>query len=222
MRAMLAAVLLGCALLLAPQPAANANPPTCPPACDQIPAAAWPDTWSLPLDGVYHWPALAPLAAPVQGPRFRFEELCASPPVPDDPRAYAVAARTVAAQPDGQWQLQAQIVHWRGETWRGGQLASAAFDAAVAALRACQATAPVFSPSITAAEPNRVAAVIAGPVIARQFLLVDPASSTIAELVFWRNAAGWPPAPGWPAVREDQVLDAMADPLCRAYLGSCG
>ena len=109
-------------------------------------------------------------------------------PCANDPRAYAVAARAVAGQPDGQWQVQAQIVHWRGETWRGGQLASAAFDAAVAALRACQVTAPQFSPSITTAEPNRMAAVISGPVVVHQYLLVDPRSSTISELVFSHNA----------------------------------
>lgn len=222
MRAMMAAVLLSCALLLAPQPTAAAQPTTCPPTCDQIPAAAWPDTWSLPMDNVYHWPALDALAVPVRAPRFKFEELCASPPVPDDPRAYAVAARAIAGQPDGQWQLQAQIVHWRGETWRSGQLAAAAFDTAVATLRACQGSAPQLSPSITTAEPNRLAAVLAGPVIARQFLVVDPANSTIAELVFWRNAAAWPPAPAWPTLPDVQVFDAMSDPLCRAYLGSCG
>ena len=222
MRALMAAVLLGCALLLAPQPAATAEPSTCPPACDRIPSAAWPDTWSLPLDPVYHWPALVNLAVPTPAPRFKFEELCASPPVPDDPRAYAVAARAIAGQPDGQWQLQAQIVHWRGDTWRAGQVATTVFDTAVAALRACQATAPLLSPSITTAEPHRAAAVLAGPVIVRQFLLVDPANSTIAELVFWRNAAGWPPGPAWPAMPDTQVLDAMSDPLCRAYLGSCG
>ena len=142
--------------------------------------------------------------------------------MPNDPRAYAVAARAVAGQPDGQWQVQAQIVHWRGETWRGGQLASAAFDTAVAALRACQVTAPQFSPSITTAEPNRLAAVISGPVVAHQFLVVDPRSSTISELVFSHNAGSGPPAARWPAVPDAQVLDAMAGPLCAAYLGSCG
>ena len=222
MRVMLAGLLIGCALLLAPPPMAHSGPQTCPPTCDQIPASAWPDPWSLPLDATYHWPVLGDLAVPVVAPRFWFEELCASPPVADDPRAYAVAARAVAGQPDGQWQVQAQIVHWRGETWRGGQLASAAFDAAVAALRACQVTAPQFSPSITTAEPNRMAAVISGPVVARQFLLVDPRSSTISELVFSHNPASGPPAVRWPAVPDAQVLDAMAAPLCGAYLGSCG
>ncbi len=222
MRVVLTGLLIGWLLLLAPAPAAHAVPPTCPPTCDQIPTSAWPDPWSLPLDSTYHWPVLGELAVPVVAPRFRSEELCASPPVADDPRAYAVAARAVAGQPDGQWQVQAQIIHWRGETWRGGQLAGAAFDSAVAALRACQVTAPPFSPSITTAESNRMAAVISGPVVARQFLVVDPRSSTISELVFSYNAASGRPAVRWPAVPDAQVLDAMAAPLCGAYLGSCG
>jgi hypothetical protein len=220
MRVMLAGLLIGCTMLLAPPPMAHSGPPTCPPTCDQIPAAAWPDPGSLPLDSTYHWPVLGELAAPVVAPRFRFEELCASPPVPNDPRAYAVAARAVAGQPDGQWQVQALIVHWRGETWRGGQLAGAAFDTAVAALRACQVTAPQFSPLITTTEPNRMAAVISGPVVAHQFMVVDPRSSTISELVFSHTAGSGPV--WWPAIPDAQVLDAMAGPLCAAYLGSCG
>lgn len=222
MRVVLVGLLIGCVLMLAPPPRAHSVPQTCPPTCDQIPASAWPDPWSLPLDSTYHWPVLGELAVPVIAPRFRFEELCASPPLIADPRAFAVAARAIAGQPDGQWQVQAQVVHWRGETWRGGQLAKAAFDAAVAALRACQVTAPQFSPSVTNAEPDRMAAVISGPMVAHQFLLVDPRSSTISELVFSYKAAGGPPAIRWPAVPDAQVLDAMAAPLCAAYLGSCG
>ncbi len=222
MRGVLAGLLLGCALLVAPPPTARATPPTCPPTCDQIPAWSWPDPWSLPLDPVYHWPVLDDVAFGVQAPRFMFEELCASVDVPDDPRVYAVAARAVAGQPDGQWQVRAQIVHWRGEVWRGGQLAAAVFDTAVATLRACQATAPQFSPSITTAEPNRMAAVFSGPVIAHQFLLVDQRNSTISELVFSHTAATGPPAVPWPAVPDTAVFDAMSAPLCRAYLGSCG
>ena len=222
MRVMLAGVLFGCAVLLAPVPAAFAVPQTCPPTCDQIPASAWPESSSLPLAAIYHWPALGDLATWVTAPRFRFEELCATPPVLGDPRAFAVAARAVAGQPDGQWQLQAQIVHWRGETWRGGHLAGAVFDAAVAALRSCQLTAPQVSPSLTTAAPDRMAAVISGPVVAHQYLLVDPRSSTISELVFSYNAAAGTPWVPWPWVPDEVVFDAMAAPLCAAYLGSCG
>ncbi len=216
MRAMIAALFLGLALLSAPR--AEAQPQTCPPDCDVIPASAWPDHWSLPLGA--DWPVLAEVAVPSDpsvAPRFRFEELCESPPVPADPRTFAVASRAAAGGPDGQWQLQAQILHWRGETWRGGELANLVFDTAVATLRGCRP-----SPVVNTAEWDRVAATISGPVIAQVYLLVDPRSSSISELVFTQK----PPPVGmpapWPEVADGQVLDAMAGPLCAAYLGSCG
>jgi hypothetical protein len=211
-------VLLAAAAVITvvPRPAA-AEPETCPPVCDRIPASAWPNPRALPLDDSYRWPGPAQLATPASPPRFRFEELCAGP-VPPDPRVFAVAARALAARPRGEWQLQAQVVHWRGETWRGGQMATAVFDAAVRALRACQMSAPGFSPSLTTALPDRMAAVISGPVVVHQYLLVDPRSSSIAELSF--SAEGGPAQ--WPIVPDDQVFGAMAAPLCAAYLGSCG
>lgn len=221
MRLMLAGLLMCSALAIWPAPAAHAVPETCPPSCDIIPATAWPLPATLPLDSTYHWPVLSGVAQQVGSPRFLFEELCATAPRFDDPRSYAVAARAVVGRPDGQWQLRAQVVHWRGETWRGGQLATSSFDAAVAALRACQATAPQFSPSITNAEPNRLAAVISGPVIVHQYLVADPRNSTISELAFSTTGGGAPPVP-WPLVPDTQVLDAMTAPLCAAYLGSCG
>jgi hypothetical protein len=215
-QAVMMAVLVAAGLTIAlPTPAA-AEPETCPPVCDRIPDSAWPDSRSLPLDDTYRWPALPPLAAPANPTRFRFEELCAAPSPPDQ-RVFAVAARALAGRPGGEWQLQAQVVHWRGETWRGGELANAVFDAAVRALRACQATAQ-FSPSLTTALPDRIAAVISGPVVLRQYLLVDPRSSTIAELAFTAERG----STRWPIVTDDQVFAAMAAPLCAAYLGSCG
>lgn len=219
MRVLLAVLVLGAALIRLP--VAGAQPETCPPQCDRIPASAWPDPWSLPLDPTYRWPALADIAAPVVAPRFASEELCASPPSPD-PRAFVVAARAVAVRPDDQWQLQAQILHWRGETWRGGELANAVFHTAVTALRSCQVTAPGVSPSLTTAEPDRIAAVISGPVVAHLYLLVDPRSSTISELVFTHDADAPTGPPPWQTVPDEQVLDAMSAPLCAAYLGSCG
>ena len=47
--------------------------------------------------------------------------------VPQDPRAWAVGARATVMHPDGQWQLQAQILHWRGDTARGGAIAASVF-----------------------------------------------------------------------------------------------
>ncbi|WP_176704277.1 ATPase [Mycobacterium malmoense] len=201
---------------------AHAEPQACPPVCDQIPDSAWIQRRAVPLDPVYNWPALAGLATQLTGtapgPRFRFEELCATPAVPRDPRDSAVAARATVPHPGGQWQLQAQILHWRGDTASGGAIAASVYSSAVAALRSCQQRAPQQSPSITSDETNRMAAVISGPVVMHTYLVAHPASSTISELTLWSVG---PPQVPWPAMADDPVLNAMAAPLCDAYIASC-
>ena len=116
-----------------------------------------------------------------------------TPPVPDDPRSFVVAARAVVPQPEGQWQLQVQVMHWRGETWRGGQLAADVFDKAVAALRGCQLTSPLTSPSLTTDTTNRVAAVVSGVLpgqaVLHEYLLVNPLNSTVVEVAMWATTA---------------------------------
>ena len=221
---MLATVLAACGLVIAPNPVgpAYAQPMDCPPTCDRIPDSAWIEPTAIPLYPIYRWPRLAGVAVTVTDPHFRFEEGCRTPPVVDDARRYAVAARAVVPQPPGQWQLQVQVLHWRGETWRGGETALATFRAAVTSLRTCQLTAPLASPSLTTDSPERMAAVVSGLLpgqqILHQYLSVHPRSSTLVEVAMW---AVPPPRVGWPSVPDAQVLDAMATPLCRAYIDSC-
>jgi hypothetical protein len=224
MRLMVAAVVAALGLAIAPGAIgpAHASPGACPPNCDQIPNLAWIDPSQLPLYSTYHWPGLPGVAVTAANPRFRFEEACSSPPVPDDPRGYAVASRASVPQPDGQWQLQVQVLHWRGDTWQSGQLASAVFDKAVAALRGCQLTSPLTSPSLTTDDTNRMAAVISGvlpgQLVLHEYLLINPDNGTIVEVAMW---ASTPPRVDWPTVPDGQILDAMAAPLCKAYIGSC-
>ena len=133
MRLVLSAVLAlaGCALSTsAGAPPAGAEPYNCPPACNSIPASAWIVPSAIPLDDHYGWPEPAGLSVRVPSPRFRFEELCATTPAAADPRGYAVTEQAVVVNPPGQWQLQVQVLHWRGETWRGGQLVADTFAAA--------------------------------------------------------------------------------------------
>ena len=141
--------------------------------------------------------------------------MCGTPPVPDDPRGYAVAARAVVPQPDGQWQLQVQVIHWRGETWRGGQLRLGVFDKAVAALRGCQLTSPPASPSITTDAPDRMAAVISGVLpgqaVLHEYLLVHPLNSTVVEVAMW---ASTPPRVDWPAVPDRAGASTPWTPRC--------
>ena len=216
--ALTAAVAVASGLLFAPALPAEPTGGTCPPACNRIPDVAWIAPAAIPLDAHYGWQPLAGLAVTARTPRFRFEELCGSGLAAQDPRNYSVAEKSVITNPAGQWQLQAQILHWRGETWRGGELARGAVAAAAAALRACQQTNPGASPSLTLDEPERLAAVISGPVILHQYLLADPVSSTVTELALWSAA---PPAMPYPTLSDSVVLDSLAAPLCAAYLGSC-
>jgi hypothetical protein len=217
MRMALTTVLVASTVALAPpvsaEPAGN-----CPPVCNRIPETAWIAPSSIPLDSVYAWPKLAGLAVTARAPRLRFEEVCGIPPLPGDPRNYAVAERVSVSNPRGQWQLQAQVLHWRGETWLGGELAQGTFAAAVQSLRDCQAGNPAASASMIVDEPDRFAAVISGPVVLHEYLVADPVNSTVTELALWSEGPAQTP---WPAVTDTAVLDALGAPLCTAYIGSC-
>src|SRR5215469_18621659 len=98
--------------------AAHADPETCPPVCDRIPDTAWVPSSGIPLNSAYRWPSLPGVAVSMTGtatPRFRFEEVCATPAFPQDTRNSAVASRATVTNPQGQWQLQAEELHWRGD-----------------------------------------------------------------------------------------------------------
>jgi hypothetical protein len=224
MRLVLAATLFASGLLVtcvSSSGFAVADPETCPPVCDKIPDTAWISSSAIPLNATYHWPSPVGSAVPMTGgatPRFRFEEVCATPAFPQDTRNSAVASRVVVDKPQGQWQLRAEVVHWRGDTARGGQIATSVFDVAAAALRGCQLGASGESPSVTVDEPNRLSAVVSGPVIMHTYLLAHPGNSTLSELTLW---ASDPVQLPWPIISDAQVLDAMASSLCAAYLGSC-
>jgi hypothetical protein len=219
-RLLLALVVATCGLVIAPNTPAVAVPGVCPPICDSIPDSAWIAPTAVPLDPAYHWPGLAGLAVRAPVPRFTFEEMCASPPIIGDARDYSVAWQATVLNPPGQWQLRVQIVHWRGDTAHFGPTATDTLEQARTRLRECQVTAPSASPSITTSDPLRLAAVIsvAGQRVIHQYLLAHPSSSTVVELAMWSTL---PPLVPWAAVPDAQVLDAMAAPLCDAYLGSC-
>lgn len=204
--------------LLAAAPASAEPASTCPPACNRIPESAWIAPAAVPFHSVYAWPQLSGLAVTARQPRFAFEVLCGTPAVAGDPRAYVVAERSEVSSPDGEWHLRAQILHWRGETWRGGQDAATTFAAAVSALAACQETNATASASLTVEEPDRLAAAVSGPVVMHEYLVADPVTSTVTELALWSQG---PARTSWPAVTDTAILEAMAAPLCTAYIGSC-
>ena len=224
MRLVLAPTLIAGGLLVAcvfSSGFAVADPETCPSVCDKIPDTAWISSSAIPLNATYQWPSPAGSAVSMTGgatPRFRFEEVCVTPTFPQDTRNSAVVSRVAVDKPQGQWQLRAEVVHWRGDTARGGQSATSVFDVAAAALRGCQLGVSGESPSVTLDEPNRLSAVVSGPVIMHTYLVAHPENSTISELTLWSSE---PPQVPWPVTSDAQVLDAITSPVCAAYIGSC-
>lgn len=222
MRLVLATLLIAAGLVVGcASSVAHADEETCPPVCDRIPDTAWISSTAIPMNSTYRWPSLAGAAVAMTGtatPRFRFEEVCATPAFLQDTRNSAVAARATVTNAAGQWQLQAQVLHWRGDTARGGDDASSVIGVAAAALRGCQLGAAGESPSLTVDEPNRLAAVISGPVVMHTYLAAYPENSTISELSLWSSES---PQVPWPVISDAQVLDAMTSPVCAAYIGSC-
>jgi hypothetical protein len=218
-RLMLAMALTVCGLAFTPV-VARSVPGACPPICNAIPDAAWIESSSIPLFPVYRWPGVAAVAVTSTKPRFEFETWCASPVPADDPRDYAVAARAVVPNPAGQWNLQVQVIHWRGDVVTGGRVALEALEKARIALKSCQVSAPAVSPSVTTSEATRLAAVIsdARSRVLHTYLLAEPANSTLVELTLWTTL---PALVEWAVAPDAQVFDAMSGPLCAAYLGSC-
>lgn len=217
MRIALTAVMVASGVVLA-APVSGEPAGNCPPACNRIPETAWIAPTAIPLNSIYDWPKLAGLAVTARAPRLRFEDVCATPPLPGDSRNFAVAERATVSNPRGEWQLQAQVLHWRGETWLGGELAQGTFAAAVQALRECQVGNPAASASLVVDQPDRFAAVISGPVVLHEYLVADPVNSTVTELALWSDS---PAQTSWPPVTDTAVLDALSAPLCTAYIGSC-
>ena len=147
--------------------------------------------------------------------------MCDSPPVADDARELCGRRAAGVPDPDGQWQLQVQVLHWRGDDRPGGRRPRVTFETAGPALRNCQRRAPLSSPSITTDQLERIAAVIsglAGGQVMHEYLLADPRQQHPGRA---GHVVVAPPLVDWPAVPDAQVLDAMAAPLCNAYLGSC-
>ena len=74
--------------------------------------------------------------------------------------------------------------------------------------------------SITTDAPGRLAAVVSidGNRVLHEYLLADVRNSTVVELAMWSTT---PPQVPWPSIPDSQVFDAMARPLCTAYIGSC-
>ena len=200
---------------------ASAEPETCPPVCDQIPNTAWIGQRAVPLNSVYNWPALAGLAVQVtgSGPRSRFEELCgARRGAAGSPRLGG--RRSCHGGPPGRAVAITGRRSCTGAVIRHTVVRSRRRCSAMPSPRCAAASwgRRCSRRRVTVDEPNRMAAVISGPVLMHSYLVAHPASSTISELTLWSSG---PPQVPWPSMADNQVLDAMTAPLCDAYIASC-
>ena len=224
---MLAAVgvaAMAAAFSLLGQPIAHADPDTCPPNCDRIPATAWIDPAAIPLAAKYHWPDLAGIAVPrcttavpLRG-GVRDARGCPTtrglmrwrprPPSPIRPASGSCRFRCCT-----------------GAASRGTAGSSPTRSSALGDRPRCgrvRCTAPQASPSLTTDEPGRLAAVLSvagdAPTVLHQYLVAHPQSGTVVELAMWASS---PPAEDWPVVLDYPAARRAGGAAVRAYIASC-
>ena len=225
MRLMLAAILAACGLAVAPSMIgpAQAVPTDCPPNCDRIPNSAWIDADrhsavfdlplarpgrslrhgeqpALPIRGGLRHAAGPRRSAPVRGRRARRRRAAG--------RAVAAAGTGIALA----WGDLARRPARGGGVRQGSRLParlSADFSADFALAHHRQ-------PQPDGRRHQRGASRSAGP--AR---IPDCSTRATAPSSRWRCGRRSPPRVEWPPVPDAEVLDALAAPLCRAYIDSC-
>jgi len=168
----------------------------------------------------------ARIQSPVQSRR----NYGAAGPIARDERDGALAARIILPNRSGQWQLQVQILHWRGDPWIAGQRASAVMDAATTLLRDnCAINSPgvsvtrIAEQNLSGGNPGQslgatITELGTSPTVAHVYLISDLRNSTVVEVAVWSTS---PPALDWPTINDDQLLADMVAPLCTAYVNSC-
>lgn len=200
------------------------NPAPSEPARDPaIPASAWMDANSLPLNDSQHWPDLAGVAQPVVAGAFDVQARCqVAPPADQYDGAESASARVDRGA--GKWSVQQQIVHYSGDPWTMGQVAFNVFETLVGTVQYCEATAPGARVTTTTPESHcesvaracsQLAVTIEIPakqVVAHIYL--TSAGSSVSELTMWSSPDVSPP---WPAVGDAQIFAAMNQKLCTAW-----
>jgi hypothetical protein len=190
-----------------------------------IPAAAWIGANALPLNDSEHWPDLASISQPLTDGPFEIQSRCHVAP---DTRLTkgAQIERARIEQGGNAWSLQQQVVHYPGDPWRMGQLASALFNSMVETVMNCESSAPGALVGVTTAESHcenvrpcsQFAATIDIPlnqVIAHVYL--SSVGSSVTELSLWSSRT---PSRPWSAPSDADILAAMNRQLCMAW--PCG
>ncbi|MFJ7246133.1 hypothetical protein ACIQWA_15960 [Kitasatospora sp. NPDC098652] len=213
------------------QPGGTAKPTAGADQGKGVPAKAWADTKSIPMDETYHFAPLAANAKPVTGPiGFKGMELChAAPPKGDEYMYTDGAARAKAAVGFGgdRWTAQQTVDFWGDPTHSSGnaQTANAIRRGLVEAVTNCARTAPGATVKVTsAADAPYFAATVTAPqpdgstATLHEYVVLG--GGAVTELSVWATAKGGAqPKDAWKAPEDKYVATGMTAPLCEAFSG---
>ncbi|MEU8922648.1 hypothetical protein AB0D10_17185 [Kitasatospora sp. NPDC048545] len=197
-----------------------------------IPAKAWMDTKSIPMDETYHYAPLAANAKPQTGPvQFKGMELCHAPVAKDDEWMFTGTASAKASVGFGgdRWTAQQTLLFVGDPTHSSGtkQTTNLTYERLTDALNGCAKTVPGATVKVdSAADAPYFAAVLTVPqadgtaATLHEYAVTD--GGTVSELSVWAvTKAGAQPKDAWKAPEDKYVGTGMTAPMCEALPG-CG
>ncbi|MFF9640058.1 hypothetical protein [Kitasatospora aureofaciens] len=196
-----------------------------------IPAKAWMDTKSIPMDETYHYAPLAANAKPVTGAvGFKGMELCHSPlPKGEEYLFTEGTAKAKASVGFGgdRWTGQQTLFFWGDPTHSSGNAQSVGVikDDLAAAVKDCAKTAPGATVKVSSpADAPYFAATVTAPqadgTTATLHEYVVNAGGTVSELSVWAiTKGGAQPKDAWKAPDDKYVGTGMTSALCEALPG---
>ncbi|WP_030242404.1 hypothetical protein [Streptomyces sp. NRRL S-350] len=215
----------------APSGAAPSGAPTG--AAKGIPAKAWMDTKSIPMDETYHYAPLAANAKPLTGVvQFKGMELCHAPVAKDDEYMFTGTAAAKASVGFGgdRWTAQQTLLFEGDPTHSSGtkQMTNLTDGHLTDALKGCAKTVPGATVKVTSGEGAPFfAAVLTVPqadgstVTLHEYVVTD--GGVVNELSVWATAKGGAqPKDAWKAPEDKYVGSGMSAPMCEALPGCDG
>ncbi|MFI9360711.1 hypothetical protein ACIG5E_06575 [Kitasatospora sp. NPDC053057] len=197
-----------------------------------LPAKAWMDNKSIPMDETYHYAPLAANAKPVTGAvTFKGMELCHAAPTKDQEGQFTgTAAKASVGFGGDRWTAQQTLLVHGDPTHSSGtkQLTNLAEGNLTDALKACAKTAPGATVKVNSADgAPYFAAVLTVPqqdgstTTLHEYVTTD--GGWVSELSVWAvTKGGAQPKDAWKGPEDKYVATGMSAPLCEAFPGCDG
>ncbi|MEU6967632.1 hypothetical protein AB0A71_07825 [Kitasatospora aureofaciens] len=212
-------------------PSAGSTGSTSKPDGKGIPAKAWMDTKSIPMDETYHYAPLSANAKSVTGSSdFKGMQVCHSSLAKDDQDLFTGGtAKALASVGFGgdRWTAQQTLFFFGDPTHSSGTGQSVGFikDRLVQYVKDCGKTAPGATVKVSTAEhaPDFAATVTVpqadGSTVTLHEYVVN-AGGTVSELSVWATTKGGAqPKDAWKAPEDKYVFTGMTSALCEVLPG---